>query len=489
MYSSSIFNKFIANSFTFIFHLTAMKPFVNHISIWFILGALLLSPIFAESAKNRNSKKPNILVIMADGIGYGDLSVIGGADVQTPNIDELFNDGLIFTEFYANSAVGSPTHASLLSGNYPGRVGVQGEIRYDSDNSWGYFNSDSTLSTHFRESGYVTAMIGKWHLGLESPNLPNDKGFDLFIGYLGDQPNSIKTLQENGQSLMHYNDQEIESVGHPTDLFSDWSADFIERQADNQKPFFLFLAYNAPGSPIGPSNDWLEKVNNSRSFFDQNRAKNVACIEQMDAGVGKILNALKESSQLRNTIIIFSSDNGGSLHNGASNGIFRGGKHDLFEGGIRIPTCLFWKEKIKRRSLCHQIAMTMDLFPTLCDLSETPTNLKLDGESLASCIFKNEPFENERTLFWVCRDGGENQGKAYYAIRQGAYKLMQNTPFEDFKLFNLITDAHEQIPLRKSSEHYQRLDGLLTQHIQENERIPWKRETPSTKVTQSMNSE
>lgn len=455
-----------------------MKPFVNLISIFIVGGAFLILPTNSSAAKNRNTHKPNILIIMTDGIGYGDLSVTGATDVQTPNIDQLFYDGVIFTEFYTNSAVGSPTYASLLSGKYPGLVGVQGEIRNDPKNSWGYFNSDSLLSSHFQKADYTTALIGEWSLGKKSPNLPNEKGFDLFIGYLGDQPEI-----EGDESVIHYNDQKIESVGHPTDLFSNWATDFINRETDDVQPFFLLLAYNTPSNKIKPPNDWLNKVNSRYSFTNSNRARNVAAIEQIDDGIGKIINSLKETNQFRNTIIVFSSENGGFIPQGASNGIFRGGKYDLYEGGIRVPTCLFWRDKVKRGSLCHQISMTMDLFPTLCNLSETTNHLDLDGKSLTNCIFENEPFQEERTLFWVCRDGARSEGKAYYAARQGAYKLLQNSPDDDFQLFNLITDVHEQIPLRESSEHYQRLKNLLVQHIHENEKVPWKENPVSTTVT------
>ena len=464
-----------------------MKHFINNLISLGIIGILIIIPLSADSAKNRNVKKPNILIIMADDLGYGDLSVMGGTDIQTPNIDQLFQDGLIFTEFYANSTVGSPTQASLLTGRYPGFVGVPGAIRSDETNSWGYFNCDSTLSTHFQNSGYTTAIIGKWDLGLKSPNLPNEKGFDLFMGFFENKMEKHNTQNENEINDMRFNEKGVDPPGHTTDLLSDWSADFIRRESEVEKPFFLYVSYNT-SFPVEPPADWVEKINKRQPNLDLNRTKNIASIEHMDAGVGRIIDALNETNQLKNTIIIFSSDNGGYLPGGASNSILRGGKQDLYEGGIRVPTCLFWKEKVRKGSLCHQIAMTMDIYPTLCNLTETPNTLMMDGKDLSNCIYKGEPLPEERTLFWICREGGKYKGQAFYAVRQGAYKLMQNSPFEDFQLYNLTTDPHEQIPLSKNSVHYVRLQRILDQHIQENEKISWKEKSIGNDIIQSLHT-
>jgi arylsulfatase A-like enzyme len=446
-----------------------MKHFIKNTSTLLILGAFLGISLPAQPAGNKANKEANILLIMADDLGYGDLSVMGGTDVQSPNIDQLFLDGLTFTDFYANSSVGSPTRASLLTGRYPGLVGVPGAIRADQNNSWGHFNCDFTLATHFEKAGFTTALIGKWGLGFESPNLPNERGFDLFMGLLGDQMDDDYNHLHNRKNFMRFNNNEINPPGHATDLFSNWAADFIRREASDKKPFFLYVAYNAPGFPVQPPEDWLEKVRKRQPEMSLERAKIVAAIEHMDAGVGRIIDALDESNQLKNTIIIFTSDNGGSLSAGASNGNLRGGKQDLYEGGIRVPACLFWKEKIKKSSMCHQIAMTMDIFPTLCRLAELPmTPHSIEGKSLAGCIYKDEPFIGERTLFWVHLEGGEHNGRAYYAARKGPYKMVQNHPDEDFRLYNLTTDPHEQIPLRQSSEYYKSLHDTLIRHIQEN---------------------
>lgn len=461
-----------------------MKHYVAIILLIGISGACMLNPLSAYSATNKNVKKPNILVIMADDLGYGDISITGGRDVQTPHIDDLFSRGVMMTEFYTSSSVGSPIQASFLTGKYPGLVGVPGVIRKDPSNNWGYFRADTTLSGYLQQSGYTTALIGKWNLGFESPNLPNEQGFDLFMGFLGDQFDADRPLSQNSGSML-FNENSINPSGHTTDLFSNWSIDFINREAEAEKPFFLFLAYNAPGEFPSPKEEWVESVQKDHPHLSRNRTKNIAAIEHMDDGIGRILETLDNTNQLKNTIIIFSSENSGLLATGSSNGKLRGGKQDLYEGGIRVPTCIFWRDKIKRQSICHQVGITMDLFPTICEMCELKPTNNLDGSSLTSCILKGLPLQKERTLFWVCREGGVFEGKASYAVRQGAYKLMQNNPNEDLRLYNLTTDSYEQIPLRKSSEHYQRLYQLLQAHIRKNESVPWTKSEEARLIIQS----
>lgn len=450
-----------------------MKNFSKNTTILLVSATFMMASLQAFPAKNKAGKKPNVLLILADDLGYGDLSVMGGTDIQTPNIDQLFLDGLTFTNFYANSSVGSPTRASLLSGKYPGTAGVQGPVRENKSNSWGQFNCDTTLAAHFQTAGYITALIGKWGLGFGSPNLPNEKGFDLFVGFLGDKIENHNA----GKTPMYFNSNAIEPPGHTTDLFSDWAADFIRREESGAKPFFLHVAYHAPQNSAQVPEGWLGKVQKRQPEMDLKRAKTVASIEYMDAGIGRIIDALGETNQLKNTIIIFSSDNGGLLADGASNGILRGGKHDLYEGGIRVPACLYWKDRIKKKSQCDQIAMTMDIYPTLSEMAGLTRVPQMDGKDLCNCIYKNETFAEERTLFWICRDGGDYKGEASFALRQGPYKMIRNSPFEDFRLYNLTTDPHEQIPLSKNSEYYRKMLHLLEQHMRENDLLLKKNNT------------
>src|SRR6185437_9602273 len=209
--------------------------------------------------------RPNIIVILADDLGYGDLACYGAKDMRTPHIDALVGRGMRFNYFYANSTVCSPSRAALLSGNYPELVGVPGVIRTHADDNWGYLSPSAVLlPAVLKQAGYHTGMVGKWHLGLELPNLPNERGFELFHGFLGDMMDSYTTHLRHGINYMRLNQETITPVGHATDLFTQWAIDFIRDRAsaarEGKQPFYLYLAYNAPHLPIEPPQDWLDRV-------------------------------------------------------------------------------------------------------------------------------------------------------------------------------------------------------------------------------------
>lgn len=438
--------------------------------------ASLLIGISQSCFAAESPSKPNILIILVDDLGYGDLSINGGTDIHTPHIDRLFEKGMKFKKFYANCTVCSPTRASLLTGSYPDLVGVPGVIRTNETNSWGYLSEDAiTLPQVLKKAGYETAIIGKWHLGLESPNKPNERGFDFFHGFLGDMMDDYWTHLRQGNNYMRLNETEIDPEGHATDIFSQWTVDYLNDAAKKEAPFFLYLSYNAPHFPIQPPEDWFEKVKKREPEISEKRAKNVAFVEHLDSGIGKVLEALKNSGQMKNTLIIFSSDNGGHLASGASNGELRGGKQDMYEGGIKVPTCFVWKEKIKEGSLSDNLGLTMDIYPTLCEIAGVELNHKIDGMSLYRSLQGKDQVTDNRVVYFMRREGGNYSGLCYYAARQGQYKLLQNTPFEPMQLFNLETDPKEQIPLQKTSDKYKDLRYRISQHIREAGKIPWQK--------------
>ncbi len=446
-----------------------LKEFIH------ICAIIFLFSICNQQAKAaRNKDKTNILVILVDDLGYGDLSVNGGVDIQTPNIDKLFERGMRFSNFYANCTVCSPTRASLMTGCYPDLVGVPGVIRTNETNSWGYLSEDAiTLPQLLRSSGYKTAIIGKWHLGLESPNTPNERGFDFFHGFLGDMMDDYWTHLRQGNNYMRLNTEVIEPEGHATNIFSDWAIDYLKKEENDESPFFLYLAYNAPHFPIQPPVEWLKKVQEREKGISEKRAKNVALVEHLDAGIGKVIKALEETRQDKNTLIIFSSDNGGHLPSGASNGNLRGGKQDMYEGGIKVPTCFVWKEAIKAGTVCDNLALTMDILPTLCEITNSKIPENINGISLLRSLYEQDQVTDNRAVYFMRREGGFYGGLCYYAVRQGQYKLVQNTPYEPIQLFNLRTDPGEHIPLSENSDKYRDLKYRLSQHIREAGKISW----------------
>ena len=420
--------------------------------------------------------KPNIIVILVDDLGYGDLSCQGGTDIETPNIDKLFDQGMRFNQFYANSTVCSPTRASLLTGRYPDMVGVPGVIRTNESNSWGFLREYAiTLPDHLKRAGYKTALIGKWHLGLETPNTPNERGFDFFHGFLGDMMDNYWTHQRHGNNYMRLNNEEIKPEGHATDVFSIWAIDYLNKTKTDKQPFFMFLAYNAPHFPIQPPDDWYNKVKAREKNISEKRAKNVAFVEHLDHGIGRVMEALGQSGLDKNTLVIFTSDNGGHLKSGASNGDLRGGKQDMYEGGIRVPTVFVWKDKIKQNSHSDNLALTMDIFPTLCEITDIKIKHEIDGISLHRTLMGKSQTTDDRQVYFMRREGGAYAGLCYYAMRDGQYKLVQNTPFQAFELFNLETDPKEQIPLSNDSQKYREMRQELSQHIRKTGKIPWQK--------------
>ena len=437
------------------------------------LSSLVLAQTPIQKPAN---KQPNIVFILADDLGYGDLSCQGGKDIHTPHIDELFKMGVHFTNFYANCTVSSPTRASLMTGRYPDLVGVPGVIRTHEEDSWGYLMPDAiTLPEMLKKSGYQTAIIGKWHLGLASPNLPNEKGFDFFHGFLGDMMDDYWTHRRHDINYMRLNNMEIDPKGHATDIFSDWAIDYISEKADDNNPFFLYLAYNAPHFPIQPPVEWLEKVKNREKGIDEKRAKNVALIEHLDDNIGRVIEALKKSGRYENTVIIFSSDNGGHLPSAASNGNLRGGKQDMYEGGIKVPTCMVWEGKIKEGSTYDQLSLTMDFFPTICNIAGITISHEIDGVDLLPDIFGRNRNVGDRLVYFMRREGGFYGGLCYYAVRKGKYKLVQNTPYEPFQLFNLEADPKEKFPLNKDDVQFESLRYALSQHIRKSGEISWQK--------------
>ncbi|MFP4620987.1 MAG: sulfatase [Bacteroidales bacterium] len=442
-----------------------------------LITTALISVFYAQAEGQNQSRKPNILCIMVDDLGYGDLSYTGAEDLHTPNIDRLFENGMEFTDFYANCTVSSPTRASLITGRYPDLAGVPGVIRTHETNSWGYLREDLvTLPQMLNKAGYHTAIIGKWHLGLEPPNIPNERGFDYFKGFLGDMMDDYWTHLRHGNNYMRDNRKEINPKGHATDLFSEWSVDYLENAKDKESPFFLYLAYNAPHFPIQPPEEWFEKVKKREPDLSEKRAKNVAFVEHLDAGVGRVMTALREEGLYENTLIIFTSDNGGSLPHGASNGPLRGGKQDMYEGGIKVPTVFTWENTIESGSRCESRGLTMDIFPTLCEVAGVEINYEIDGVSLYPSLMGKDQNTDERVVYFVRREGHRYGGLAYYAAMKGKYKLLQNTPYESMQLFNIVSDPYERWPLDESNNAFGELKDSLTQHIRKTGAIPWQKE-------------
>jgi len=423
-------------------------------------------------------KPPNVLLILADDHGYGDISVHNGPSIQTPNIDRIATNGVRFSKFYANSSVCSPSRAALMTGRYPDRAGVPGVIRTHPENSWGYFRQDAvTLPSVLKQKDYRTALIGKWHLGLEPENHPCKRGFDHFHGFLGDMMDDYYTHLRHDINYMRQGSDTIHPQGHATDLFTEWSMDFIRAQAQSPQSFFLYLAYNAPHTPIQPPDDWVERVREREPGISLQRAKYIALVEHMDAGIGRVLDTLVETDQLSNTLVIYTSDNGGSMDVGAHNGPLRGQKGEMYEGGIRVPTCAMWPGHVPEGHVTDQVGLLMDLFPTVCEVAGAPIPHEIEGRSIWQTLQGEQQDFSDRILYWLRREGGQRfLGQCQHAIRCGDIKLLHNSPFEALELYDLSSDPLETINgSQTQTDLFREMSQLFQAETQKAGCVPWQR--------------
>jgi arylsulfatase A-like enzyme len=355
-----------------------------------------------------------------------------------------------------------------------------------------------------KKAGYQTAIVGKWHLGLESPNVPNDRGFDHFHGFLGDMMDDYYNHRRHTINYMRRDRTEIDPKGHATDLFTMWACEYLRNRKRAKEPFFLYLAYNAPHTPIQPPAEWLERVRKRELGISLKRAKLVALIEHMDDGIGKVMACLKETGAAGNTLVVFTSDNGGQLSAGANNGPLRDGKQSVYEGGIKVPAAVVWPGKITPGTETAFRAMSMDIFPTVLNAAGIPgteneprpsgsgSARKTSSAPLRSRLVKGDAIDGRSFLptllgktqpplrshwFFRRREGGNRYGgKTIEAVIRGDWKLLQNSPFAPLELYNLKNDPQEQHDLsRKNRRMFNELSAALRKEIQRYGTVPWQK--------------
>lgn len=452
----------------------SMRPLIAALLATFA-ATTALSPVAAQE-----SRRPNIVVILVDDLGAGDLACYGATDMQTPAIDRLTARGMKFTRAYANCPVCSPTRAALLSGRYPELVGVPGVVRTHSPkDSWGYLAPGSVLLPQaLKQAGYRTACIGKWHLGDRPECLPNAKGFEHFRGFLGDMMDDYFHHRRAGRNYMRHDREIVDPKGHATDVFTDWAVDYLRargRDGAERRPFFLYLAYNAPHTPIQPPTDWLAKVRARAPRMSLQRARLVALIEHLDAGVGRVVDALDDAGLTDDTLVVFTSDNGGQLGVGADNGDLRGGKQDMYEGGLRVPQAAVWPGHIAAGARTDQSTLSMDLFATCCAVAGVEPGPDVDGVSILPTL-RGEPQTIQRDLFWTRKEGNQRyMGQSVWAVRSNGWKLLQNDPQRPFELYHLAEDPREARDVRtQHPKVYRELSRKLRAHIQRGGAVPWQ---------------
>jgi len=394
--------------------------------------ATVLSILVAfQQVSGGTEARPNVVVILADDLGYGDTSVFDGWG-KTPQLERMACEGLIFTDFHTNSSVCSPTRAAFLTGRYQQRVGIVDVIARHLDTP-GLEPAELTIARLMKQHGYRTALFGKWHLGVAPRQNPICHGFDEFVGFL------------TGATDFHnhrdwYNGLQREEIkGYSTHLITDHAVRFIE--ANKSAPFFLYVAHQAVHLPFQTPADTMDnrpkKRLTSKEMWDPNRIrpKYKIMLEEMDKGIGRILDALGDAGIAENTLVFFFSDNG-AISAGGSNKPFRGSKFSHYEGGHRVPAIAWWPGRIAAGTTTNATAMAMDLFPTIMDLASIPIpeGRKLDGTSMKEVLLHQAALP-QRQLFWGY------EPKLGTAMRDGSWKMIVSS--KKYELYNLEDDIAE----------------------------------------------
>ncbi|MCE9612292.1 MAG: sulfatase [Chthoniobacter sp.] len=413
-------------------------PRKNQRALFTITALFALSTLHAADGL---SKRPNILFIVADDMGYADCGAHGCSDIPTPNLDALAAGGIRFTDGYVTGTVCSPSRAALMTARYHQRDGVSDWIPPGHPG----MNADvPTVAGYLQKSGYHTALVGKWHLGEHEQCQPLKRGFDEFSGFLGGGHQYI--IQPNGKG--EYNApilRNLEPSGEKrylTEAFGDEAAAFIAHQRDATNPFFLYLAFNAVHTPLQATEKYLQKF---AGIADTRRRTYAAMLSAMDEAIGRVLNAVRETGLEENTLICFISDNGGPITRNAPNASLntplRGGKGETWEGGIRVPFFLKWKGRLKAGTTFTQPVIQMDITATVLALAGVEPDVKwpIDGVNLLP--FLNGDKTTPHPM--LCWEYGPQ-----WAIREGQWKLTFAMPDKDAKtpvlgLYDLSQDIGE----------------------------------------------
>ncbi len=416
---------------------------------------LCLCILLGGSTADGQDRKPNFVFILIDDMGWTDLGCYGSEYYQTPNIDQLALDGMRFTQAYATCPVCSPTRASILTGKYPARLHLTDWLPGRDDKpdqklarpkiEMQLSLSELTIAETLKSAGYTTASIGKWHLGGKEFT-PENQGFEVNVGgnHNGSPPSYFSPYTAKKRSIPLSPGKAGEYL---TDRLTDEAIKFIEN--NKEKPFFLYLPYYAVHIPLQAKQELIQKYQNIKdSRGVQSNAVYAAMIESVDQNVGRLMATLKNLNVAADTVVFFTSDNGGvSVGEGGSrptsNKPLRAGKGYLYEGGIREPLLVRWPGKIKPGTVCDTPISSVDYFPTICELAHVPVTNKLDGVSLAPLLMEKGNLP-ARELFWHYPHYANQGGRPGGIIREGDFKLIEWYEDGAWELYDLKNDLSEK---------------------------------------------
>ena len=417
-----------------------------------ILIVVALASIVFQAMAQEKSNCPNIILIMADDLGYGDLSGYGSDYINTPVLDNMAAEGMKFTDYHSNGAVCTPTRAALMTGNYQQKSGLEGVIYVQEEKRiYGISSAQLTMAEIFKDAGYKTGMFGKWHLGYQPEYNPTQHGFEEFYGYVSGNVDYISHRDGIGIYDWWKNNEFSYDEGYVTDLITDEALKFME--SNKERPFFLYLPHEAPHFPYQGRHDKADRLpgkdfDGHGSRKDKKQAYK-EMVEIMDENIGRIFDKLKELNLDRNTFVLFCSDNGATKL--GNNGNLNGFKSSLWEGGHRVPAIAWYPSKIKSGKVTDNTVLSMDVLPTLLSIASISTDHKFDGIDFSQTLFTNKKFKN-RSTFWRYR----NQ----FVAREGDWKYLKIKD-EEF-LFNLQKDVKEQTDLKEEKpEKFGYLKSLM----------------------------
>ncbi len=455
-----------------------MKAVFRIVLIAALMMTIASSTVVRSPQRQSQQARPNIVLILADDLGYGDLACYGGAKNLTPHIDQLSRDGVRFTDAHSASAVCSPSRATILTGRYPARFGITRAFR---DTKEEFLKQDTvTLPKLLKHAGYATAHVGKWHLGglhksdisdrAPNPPGPLQHGFDHYLA-MNEEPEPRGRLvrtrgiyRQGGQHLFRDDQVVPPSDEHLTEIEIAEAENLIEAFHKDQRPFFLNVWFDTPHEPYEPAIDQYLKPYEGKATGDDLLYRSM--VTHLDAGVGRIVAKLKQLGIADNTLIVFTSDNGATVP--GSNASLRGGKGTLFEGGIRVPMIVVWPGRIRSGAISNEFSIHTDLLPTLCEAAGVTKEFYSDGQSLLGHLRTGRRIAKRDAAFWWMdeypnfqRRYGEQPPHATEAVRWGRWKLIARDG-QPLALFYLENDLSER---RNVLEQEKRIGDQLTREL------------------------
>jgi len=448
-------------------------------SVRVAIGIFVFASACPSLAVSREAaRRPNVVFVLVDDLGYADTGAYGCTDIQTPNIDRLAKEGVKFTDFYSNAPVCTPTRCGFITGRWQQRTGLEfalgfaGEQTVLRDGQWvaesdylalGLPTTETSLARMLKDAGYATGCVGKWHLGYRPEFSPNAHGFDEYFGNLLGHADFYGHKYKDGTPQLMENDKHVEAKGYLTDLYNQRAVDYIDRHA--AAPFFLYVPYNAVHFPFQVPDDPDSRMD-PKNMYAGTRADYKKMVERIDRGVGEMLAMLEKHNIADDTLFIFSSDNGGERL--SDNRPLFNHKQSLWEGGIRVPCLMRWPGGLPKGKVTHQPAITMDLTATILAACGASPARTLDGVDLLPLLTGAAP-AMERTFYWRVSRTDRHQK----AVRHGKWKYVLDGALP--LLFDLENDVSERVDLGyRHPEKLRELEALLA---------AWEKEMDASPVT------